>query len=197
MRVGAAVVIAAWILASGCSQSTEPSKDPPDRPPFTNLGFEDADSGAPASWDRHGTTVVADADAPRTGKASLRVERAGGPGLSLASQCIVTRELAGRQVTFSAHLRSSPSDQFSGDIQVTSSVPDGPSRTVALSRTIDTETGLDESHPDRALVRAEDWTQREIEVDVHDDPGGEVCISVIARGSGTLWADDLEVRASA
>ena len=203
MRVREIVLGATWIVASGCAQSTERSSPSPQdaapRAPFTNLGFEDAgDShpGEPTSWDRHGAQVETDAGAPRTGKASLRITRAGEPGLSLASQCVATRELAGTRVTLSAHLKAFPSDQFSGDLQVSSSDPDGNARTSALSRTVDTEVGRDEAHPDRALVRAEDWTRQEVAVDVHDDPGGEVCISVIARGSGTLWADDLEVRAS-
>ena len=199
MRAGAIVVMAAWLVAGGCADAKESAPDAGETPAFDNLGFEDVGdggAGVPASWDRHGVSVAADDAEARTGNSSLRIVHSGEPGLSLASQCAGARDLAGRRVTFSAHLKTSPTEQFSADIQLSSTTPDGAERTAALSRTIDTETGQSVSHPDRALVTADDWTRRTVEVDVHDDPDAEVCISVIARGSGTLWADDLEVGGS-
>lgn len=186
-------VSAALLAVAGCDntgqgvdQESPAASSTPDEM-GKNLGFDRSDAaGKPADWDISRPSIVADSDIRRSGKSSVRISEP-----SLVSQCFAPTEQRGKQLELSAHMKTEARSEFVADLQISSYVDAAVSRTVSLTRVIfegpdaKSDTGIEQG-----ITSTVDWTRKAVAVDVHPD-SVEVCISVIARGDGTLWSDDL------
>jgi hypothetical protein len=121
--------------------------------------------------------VTRDCDEAHGGKCSLRLASDGGPGFGAVAQRLSAAEYAGRRVVLSGWLRTERAERGA---QFWLRVDSG-AKVVAF-----------DNMGDQPLSGTEPWTQYQLALDVPHN-ATVVAFGVLLRGSGRVWADDLEL----
>jgi hypothetical protein len=121
--------------------------------------------------------VARDCDQAHGGTCSLRLASDGGPGWGAVAQRVSAAEYAGRRIVLSGWLRT---ERAEGAAQLWLRVDAG-ARVVAF-----------DNMADRPVSGTAPWTQYHLALDVPLH-ASVVAFGVLLRGSGRVWADELEL----
>lgn len=152
--------------------------------PVENPGFEDAPKGdvkeVPAWFGANSASLIAvDDSIAHTGSHSLRLEYR--PPFSGVTQVLDANAYRGRKVVLRAMLRSRDLGPGASGLWIRADSAAGEA------------TAFEHSYR-QALVGTQDWTRREVELNVPAS-ASRLMFGAVAGAEGTLWLDDIELSA--